>query len=43
VLVFPDQSAHDAYQVHPVHDRFRSECAGFWTTVQIYDSIGEAD
>lgn len=42
VLVFPDQAAHDAYQVHPVHDRFREECAGFWTAVRIYDSVGEA-
>jgi hypothetical protein len=39
VLVFPDQAAHDAYQVHPVHDRFRAECGTFWTTVRIYDSV----
>ena len=25
VLVFPDQAAHDAYQVDPVHDRFRAD------------------
>ncbi|GAC1409059.1 MAG: hypothetical protein NVSMB53_00620 [Gemmatimonadaceae bacterium] len=43
VLVFPDQAAHDAYQVHPVHDRFRAECGGFWTLVQIYDSVSEID
>ena len=43
VLIFPDQAAHDAYQVHPVHDRFRSECGGFWTAVRIYDSITEDD
>ena len=39
VLVFPDQAAHDAYQVHPVHDRFREECGGLWTAVRIYDSV----
>ena len=39
VLVFADQQAQDAYQVDPVHDRFREECAGFWTTVRIYDTI----
>jgi hypothetical protein len=39
VLVFPDQATHDAYQVHPVHDRFRAECGTFWTTVRIYDSV----
>jgi len=41
VLVFRDQAAHDAYQVHPVHDRFRAECGGLWTTVRIYDSVGD--
>jgi hypothetical protein len=41
VLIFPDQAAHDAYQVHPVHDRFRTECGGFWKTVRIYDSVSE--
>src|SRR3954466_2279112 len=41
VLIFPDQAAHDAYQTHPVHDRFREECGGFWTSVRIYDSISE--
>jgi Stress responsive A/B Barrel Domain len=39
VLVFADQQAHDAYQVHPVHDRFREECGRFWTTVRIFDSV----
>ena len=39
VLVFADQRAHDAYQVHPVHDRFRAECGGYWTSVRIYDSV----
>jgi hypothetical protein len=43
VLIFPDQAAHDAYQVHPVHDRFRTECGGFWKTVRIYDSVSEED
>ena len=41
VLVFPDPATHDAYQVHPVHDRFRDECGGFWTTVRIFDSVTE--
>ena len=39
VLVFADQAAHDVYQDHPVHDRFRTECARLWTRVQIYDSV----
>ena len=43
VLIFPNQAAHDAYQVHPVHDRFREECGTFWTSVRIYDSISDDD
>jgi hypothetical protein len=41
VLVFADQQAHDAYQVDPVHDRFRDECGSLWTKVRIYDSISD--
>ena len=39
VLVFADAAAHDAYQAHPVHDRFREECGSLWTAVRIYDSV----
>lgn len=39
VFVFADEAAHDAYQMHPVHDRFRTECGSLWTTVRIYDSV----
>ena len=39
ILAFPDQRAHDAYQVHPVHDRFRDECAGYWSGIRIFDTI----
>jgi hypothetical protein len=41
VLVFDDEAAQEAYQVHPVHDRFREECGTFWTTVRIYDSVSD--
>ena len=40
VLVFADERAHDAYQVHPVHDRFRAECSPCWESVRIFDSVG---
>lgn len=40
VVLFKDMAAHDAYQVHPVHDAFRNECASLWKRVQIYDSEG---
>lgn len=42
MLVFADEAAHDAYQVHPVHERFRGECGSFWSTVRIFDSVSEA-
>lgn len=39
-LVFADQSAHDAYQVHPKHEAFVANCAHLWERVLIYDAIG---
>ena len=39
VVTFPDEAAHDAYQVHPVHDAFRENCAGFWKKIVIYDAV----
>lgn len=42
VLVFRDMMAHDAYQLHPVHDRFRRECGAMWTRVRIFDSVSDA-
>jgi hypothetical protein len=40
VLFFDDKAAHDAYQTHPVHDRFREQCSTLWRKVLIYDSVG---
>lgn len=37
IVAFDDDAGHDAYQVHPVHDRFRIECGTFWSKVLIYD------
>lgn len=39
VLVFANEADHDAYQVDPVHDKFRAECSPYWTIVRIYDSV----
>lgn len=41
VLVFDDAGAHDAYQSHPVHDRFRSECGSLYSSIRIYDSVSD--
>lgn len=40
VLFFDDEAGHDSYQVHPIHDQFRSECGSFWEKVLIYDAQG---
>lgn len=39
VVSFADEAAHEAYQVHPVHDRFREQCGGSWKKIVIYDAV----
>lgn len=39
VVFFEDEAAHDDYQVHPVHDRFRETCGGSWKKIVIYDAV----
>jgi hypothetical protein len=39
VVAFTDEAAHEAYQVHPVHDRFREQCGGSWKKIVIYDAV----
>lgn len=41
VVAFEDEAAHDAYQVDPIHDRFRDECGDLWNDVKIYDMATE--
>jgi hypothetical protein len=36
IVIFDDLAGHDAYQVDPIHDTFRS-LAALWKRVQIYD------
>lgn len=38
-VAFDDEAGQDVYQDHPVHDRFRDECAGYWSRIVIYDAI----
>ena len=38
-LIFTDQSAHDSYQIHPVHRVFVDSCSHLWERVQIYDAV----
>ena len=37
-LVFEDRAAHDAYQVHPRHQRFMDENRAGWKRVRVFDS-----
>ena len=39
LCVFNNQADHDAYQVDPIHDRFRETCSPLWDKVLIYDSV----
>ncbi|MEJ7714009.1 MAG: Dabb family protein [Pyrinomonadaceae bacterium] len=43
VLMFADRQAHDLYQTHPTHDKFRDSCASLWRKVLIYDSVSSID
>ena len=37
-VVLQDVSAHDEYQVDPIHLKFVEDCGHLWDRVQIYDS-----
>lgn len=41
LIICDDDAGHEAYQVDPIHDKFRNECAEFWSKVLIYDAIAE--
>ncbi len=38
IVMFENEAGQDHYQVDPIHDKFRDECASFWTKVVIYDA-----
>ena len=38
LLVFKDIENHDAYQVHPIHEKFVEGCKQYWDKVLIFDS-----
>ncbi|HET8654483.1 MAG TPA: Dabb family protein [Longimicrobiaceae bacterium] len=39
-LAFDDAAAQEAYQAHPVHDRFRERFGeGYWEKIVIYDAL----
>ncbi|MHC4994816.1 MAG: Dabb family protein [Planctomycetota bacterium] len=40
IVRFQDQAGHDAYQIDPIHDKFREDCERFWSGVRIFDAVG---
>ncbi|QCR22123.1 Dabb family protein [Pontibacter sp. SGAir0037] len=39
LMLFESKEAHDAYQVHPVHQEFVQKCSSLWSKVVIYDAV----
>lgn len=39
ILTFENQDAHNRYQEHVVHEKFRQDCSSFWAHIKIYDCI----
>jgi hypothetical protein len=40
-IVFQNQAAHDAYQVHERHEQFIRENRDNWAQVRVFDSLAE--
>ena len=39
LMIFDDIEAQNAYQSHPLHQKFIDECSHLWERVVVYDSI----
>ena len=39
LIVFDDVAGQDAYQVHPIHQKFVEQCSHLWQRVIVYDSM----
>lgn len=39
LLFFDDVAGQDAYQSHPIHQKFVADCSHLWSKVVVYDSI----
>lgn len=38
LLFFDDVEGQNAYQVHPIHQKFVQDCAHLWSKVVVYDA-----
>jgi len=39
LLMFDDVEGQNAYQVHPIHQKFVKDCSHLWSKVVVYDSV----
>ena len=39
LLMFDDVEGQNAYQVHPIHQKFVADCSHLWSKVTVFDSI----
>ena len=39
LLFFDDVEGQDAYQVHPIHQKFIEMCSHLWNKVVVYDAM----
>ena len=39
LLMFDDVAGQNAYQVHPIHQKFVESCSHLWSKVTVFDSI----
>ena len=39
ILYFDDVEGQNAYQVHPLHQKFVAECSHLWSKVIVYDAV----
>ena len=37
--MFDDVEGQNAYQVHPIHQKFVEDCSHLWRKVTVFDSI----
>ena len=39
IFFFDDVAGQDAYQVHPLHQKFVADCSHLWEKVVVYDAV----
>ncbi len=39
IMYFNSEADQDAYQLHPLHQKFVSECGALWDRVIVYDTV----